>query len=641
MSETCLELNKATLFYTNVPEEAILVCEGTAYVYIVPWSEEKKVSGQRVFLCEVSEDHTIPSFSWRDQNYQQWRFLITSKTEKTVLKAFPGRTTRHLKKTFLESAGIHLFEQEGFEGSLVEFYKGNVLKGDVFIQRVEKQAPEEQKESFGAIGNVVNKKLSINNNHFNTIYELMCFACQKAGIRIADKKKIESNDAIADIEKIARLSGFICREVVLDVNWYKYDCGVLIANISGNQVVCYPSGNKYHVYNPIEHTECLLSRSQLYSMEPKAFSVRRTLPNHSLTKKDIVGFVKKSFYKRDVISLVLWGLISTLIGVLQPKLNQLIYDDYIPLGEFNVILQVCLIIASFMIGNVFISVVKGLQEYRLPCRAGYELQDATYWRLFQLPESFFRQFESADLAERVMGVSSLTNSITSLLVTNVLGAVLGLIYFIQMIRYSWKLGLVGLLMILIFGILVFFLSQKTIQYYKKAREYKGESTGKLYQFITGIDKIRMAGAGERAILEFLQPVTNEKKETIKANHIGSISSVLISSGATVFSMVLYYMMVKRNIGLSIGSFIAFNTAFGSFTGSVMGLVGALSEYMQTKPVIQRTKPIFETAVEDDSEKDSIDGLKGDIIVDRVTFGYSKDIQVLKDFSTITQNHYGF
>ena len=187
-------------------------------------------------------------------------------------------------------------------------------------------------------------------------------------------------------------------------------------------------------------------------------------------------------------------------------------------------------------------------------------------------------------------------------------------------------------MILIFGALVFFLSQKTIRYYKKAREYKGESTGKLYQFITGIDKIRMAGAEERAIFEFLQPVTNEKKEAIKANHIGSASSVLISSGATIFSMILYFMMVKRNIGLSIGSFIAFNTAFGSFTGSIMGLVGALSEYMQTKPIIQRIKPIFDTAVEDDDEKDSIDELKGDIIVDRVTFGYSKDTQVLKDFS---------
>ena len=126
-----------------------------------------------------------------------------------------------------------------------------------------------------------------------------------------------------------------------------------------------------------------------------------------MKKKDLIAFVRKSFRRKDVVAVVILGLLSTLIGVLQPKLNQLIYDDYIALGEPSVVIQVSMVIATFMVGNVFISIVKKLQEYRISSRAGYELQDAVYWRIFDLPENFFRKYASEAVQAELDGIGEL------------------------------------------------------------------------------------------------------------------------------------------------------------------------------------------------------------------------------------------
>ena len=629
------ELTKTSLFYTHEPEDAIRVVEGSVYVYIVPWSEESTKAGKRVPLCEVEADHSIPAFAWRDMNYKHWRFLLIPKTEKVVLETMPGAATLILKRRFLANAGITTFEAEGFEASLAEYYVNNELKDDIFLKRTEMNAPKDQVKSFRVMADAVTGRQGAGaglGDQSDILYSTLAFACKKAGITLPERHKLEPLCQEMTLDEMARASQFICREVVLDVNWHKFDCGVMITYIGDEPVVCYPRGGKYRVYNQATGEDKPLSKALLGKLEPKARVIRRTLPKQKAGKKEIIQFVKKSFHKRDVISLIVLGLVSTLIGVLQPKLNQLIYDEYVPMGDVSVLVQVCGVIASCMLGNVFISIVKQLQEYRIPSRSEYEFQDAVYWRLFQLPESFFRKYDSADLADRTMGVGQIVNKITSLIVSNSLTMVLSIIYLIQMIKYSGTMAAVGIAMIAILCAGLYFLTKSTLKYEDRIRELSGRASGKLYQFLGGVDKIRMAGAEERAILEYTSPVAEAKREEIKENHISSAGAILSDASSTIFSMVLYLLMVKGNMKLSVGAFMAFTSAFGSFSGAAIGFITAGIEYVQMKPTMKRVAPILETPVEDDEDKDAITQLNGDILVDHVTFGYTEERMVLNDLS---------
>ncbi len=654
-------LNKNEQFYSAFDNERYWLLEGGVQVFVVEWFDAEmtidRQAGRGAALIQLSA-HTddnieIPAMCYTDQTSgKQWRISLKATEEETRIEIRP-MCSQILKKNFLLKVGIGSYEQEGgkkghgFENSLIVFYKGNQAKEAALIHAGEKDAKKTKSEGLRVIASGMDDSRPNIAGNGSTLYKTVIYAAQKCGImNVADEEKVISACGKEEISvpDIARVSHFICREVTLDMDWYKNDCGVMITflpieNNSDSKkkeihpVACYLRGSKYYYYDIAAGAEKPLKKGIADTFEGKAYSIRRTLPNKKVTAKEVVSFVRKGIQTRDIVHLVILSIVCTLIGVLLPKLNQLIYDEYIPLGNKDLLKQICVVIASCMIGKVFISIAKTLQEYRIPARSGYEMQDAIYHRLFELPEKFFRDYDSAALANRVVSVSGIVNSLVSKVFTNGFALIISIVYWIQMIRYSGKLALACFIMLVIFGAAVFLLSKHTIKHIKQIEEYKGEADGRLFQFISGVDKIRMAGAEERAVLEYSTPVANGKRLSLKTGRNSAALSILIDASSTVFTMVLYYMMIKSNIGIGMGAFMAFTTAFGSVSSASMGFIQGLVEYLQMKPIIKRVAPVLQTAPEDDLNKDIITELSGDICVDHVTFGYNKDqAPVLNDLS---------
>ena len=101
-------------------------------------------------------------------------------------------------------------------------------------------------------------------------------------------------------------------------------------------------------------------------------------------------------------------------------------------------------------------------------------------------------------------------------------------------------------------------------------------------------------------------------------------------------MVLYYIVMQKtgdnSKQITAGQFMAFNTAFGSFSAAIVGLVAAIGEILAMKPSIERVKPVLETPTEEEEGKDEVAALQGEIEVDHVTFGYDEGSTVLNDLS---------
>ena len=655
-------LNKYETFYSEYDDERYWILEGGAQVFVVEWFDAEmtvdRQAGRGVplmQLCAHTDDNTeIPSLCYLDPNSgKRWRICIKATEAETRIEIRPG-VTNVLKKHFLQNAGITSYESEGgnkghgYENSLISHYHKQLGKEAAMIHQGAQNDQDTKSKGLNVVLTGMDESSSDLPGEGSTLYRTVAYAAKKGGItNIAEEEKVKSASGKKEVnvQDIARASHFICREVTLDMDWYKNDCGVMIAFIPEEKTVegkkkkelhpvaCYLKGSRYYCYDVTAQEEKPIRKNLADTFEGKAYSLRRTLPNKKVTAKELVSFVWKGIQARDIIHLVVLSLICSLIGVLLPKLNQLIYDEYIPMGNTDLLTQICFVIAACMIGKVFISIVKTLQEYRIPERAGYEMQDAIYHRIFELPENFFRDYDSAELANRISGVSGIVNSLVSKVFSNGFTLIISVVYWIQMIRYSGKLTLVCLIMLIIYGTAFYFLSRHAVKHIKQIEEYKGIADGKLFQFISGVDKIRMAGAEERAVLEYSTPVANEKRLSLKTGRNNAMLSILMDAGSTVFMMVLYYMVIKSKIGIGMGAFMAFTTAFGSVSSATLGFVQALTEYEQLKPVMKRVSPILQTAPEDDLNKDLITALSGDILVDHVTFGYAKDqAPVLNDLS---------
>lgn len=617
--------------FTHEAMDAYRVNSGTVLVYIVPWT--RGVPGRRLLLCEVTEGRVIPSFAYRDRDYREWRFSLVAQ-DKAVLAHMPYSVTSVLQRNFLKRIKIGALGEESFEDSLVEFYQKELVKDDVFIGRSEKHGPAVNIASYGVIREAfIDHQDHISGN--DPVYRAVAYACTYLSHPVAAFEKVTAYcGKRIDVPDIARASRLICREVVLESNWYRKDTGVIIGTIGKRPVACIPKGTAgYCIYDPETGKPAKLTPAIAQTIDPKAYVLGRTFPGKKLITADLIRFGQKSISKSDLTAMLLLGLFATLIGILLPTLNQQIYDNYIPLGNIGQLAQICIVVGSFMIGNLFFNVVKNLTEFRSQSRIGYDIQNAVYDRIFHLPEGFFRKYDSADLAQRVTLLGQIINQFVNVVLITGLSTLFSLLYLVRMYLYSSTLTWVSLAMTVLYAAALAFISRYVIKYEQQGSESKGKASSKLYQYLNGIEKIRMAGVEDQAIYEYLVPFSGAQAAEVKKNRFSAVSMVLSGVSMTIFSMVLYFILINMRLDISMGAFIGFNAALGTFSSAALQMVDSVMGIYQMKPMYERFKTVLETQPEDQEESELPGKLSGNIELDHITFSYGKDFPlVLNDIN---------
>ena len=627
---TQIQLQSPHALLTENMNDAYRVVQGGVIVYLVP--VKKGSIERRKRIAELNKGDIFPSYAYRNEAFDVWKFLVVPKSGEAELELLENGSTKPLKRNFIHKCGIPKLEEEGFERCLEEFYLGQSLKDEGFIVHSEIAKKVVSGQTAATIISIAESAEEAPVQGSNT-YRVIAQGCKAAGIEVASEARILSCcGAKMAVPDVARISNFTCREVVLEQKWYRQECGVLLGTLDDALVALYrKKGKSYVLYDG--EKEVPITAEIAEKISPKAHSIGRALPRTRLTGKDLLRFCKKSIPKKSIVALALLGLAGTLIGILLPTLNQKIYDEYIALGDFGMVIQLCVLIGSFMLGNVFFSMVKKLTEYGVSCHVNYDLQNAVYWRIFQLPESFFRSYDSGDLAQRLGQAGSSGAQVVSQITGAGFGMVFSLFYLWRMIKYSGKLTVWALIMSLVFALLSYFLETRSLRYETFQADTSGKAVAKLYQYLGGVDKIRMAGAEERAILEYLIPFTQEQKYEIQGKRITVVSEVLSDVSTYLFSMILYFVIIKKNQDISVGNFMAFNSAFGTFSSALMQLISGCMTIFRLKPIYTRLKPIFDTQPEDDEQKQIVQSLSGSIELEHVSFGYSPEAgNVLNDIS---------
>ena len=369
---------------------------------------------------------------------------------------------------------------------------------------------------------------------------------------------------------------------------------------------------------------CVVNEKYAAALKPKGYVFYRPFPNKPMKLKDLFSFGMKGVYKSDLVRLVVYSLLGTLIGLLMPMMNEQLYDRFIPMGNSAGLVQLCGVILSCAVGNMTFTIVKNLASFRGMNTMEYAVQSAAYDRLFTLPESFFRAYDSADLAQRAMGISEIYNTLADVVINMLFSAVFSLMYLWRMFRYSKKLSIVSLIMLAVCMALIVWIGIVQTKYESEKMEVDSKAQSCMYQFLSGISKIRIAGVENRALYEYLKPYTQSRRINIRKEKMTVGVNTLVGSMDTVFSIVLYYLMIKNSMDLSVGAFMGFTSAFGAFSSAMLQIASSMLTVNDVKPAYDRCKPILETLPEWDEDTAMPGNLTGDIEVNHVTFSYDKD-----------------
>lgn len=629
-------LDATQTLFTGHAKEICRVEQGNVYVYVVPMEGTRP--GRALYVCEISStDPTplIPGLEFTDRDGKVWRMMLRSVSGEARLRTLSREADAQLHRAFLERLGITTYAQEGYENSLVEFYRRRCLQDRVFIRKDEHQQSSVSRDT----DEVIRRSFQGGEEACITgspAYRALQFLSGKLGVTVPDNlERALRTPNDPKLPDLAAACNLLCRSVVLEENWHKRDCGYLVARLEEQTLVCFPVKDGYRLYRTDDATTEPVTDALARQISPKAYVIGRTLPRKRLNMADVAAFCAKSIHSRDLVPYTVLVLLCALIGVLLPTLNSMVYDDYIPVGNTGNLAQLCVLMFSFMLGNVAFSIVKNLFGFRLTSRLGNDLQEAVYHRLFHLPESFFRKYDSADLAQRVSAIGALASQCANTLILTGITAAFSVVYLIRMIRYNGKLTAIALLaygcfLVMSLGITAFVRKGRL-----RIARAESEAGSKLYQYLNGADKLRMAGAEDRAVLSYMRPFGRIQRESIRLNRLLGVEEALTTVVSYLFSMVFYWYIVARvkPENLSVGTFVAFTSAFGAFTGALDSFIDQSLSLWQEQSEVRRFWPIFRTAPEDTGETEIPGTLSGGLELEHISFRYDRNAKnVLSNLS---------
>ena len=156
----------------------------------------------------------------------------------------------------------------------------------------------------------------------------------------------------------------------------------------------------------------------------------------------------------------------------------------------------------------------------------------------------------------------------------------------------------------------------------------GRESGMTYALITGIQKIKLAGAEKRAFARWGNLYAQSAKMTYDPPMFLKLNSVISLAISLTGTLVMYYMSVRA--GLSVADYYAFNTAYGMVSGAFLSLAGIALSAAQIRPILTMVQPFFDAVPEVSDGKQVIERLSGGIELNNVSFRYNENMPLILD-----------
>ena len=462
------------------------------------------------------------------------------------------------------------------------------------------------------------------------------------GITIRPPAQSEDLSRVIDpLDAIARASQFRTRRVLLLGDWWREEHGPLLTYTQSDKspVALLPEGNRYFLFDPVQQTRTLVTEAVAQTLSPEAQMFYRPLPIllHNATELFLFGVRGK---EKELVGVILLGMLGTLLGMVTPQATAILVNEAIPDSDRLQLVQIGLALFAAAVGQAAFQIAQGILTLRVENAADAALQPAVWDRLLSLKPAFFRSYSSGDLLTRLLAVTHIRSKLSGATQRSLLSAVFSLLNLGLMFVYSVQLALVGIGLTLVAVIATTTSSILLIRKDRQQEAVDGEINGLTVELINGVSKLRVAAAEGRAFAAWAKKYS--KRTKLKAGIIRIHDSVsvfnealpLVSSVLLFWFAILFIQMAQAKGGggggLNMGTFLAFNSAFGTFLSGVTGLSNTLTDILGIVPLWERAKPIVQGAPESDLTKADPGRLTGKIALEHITFRYREDGPLILD-----------
>lgn len=438
-------------------------------------------------------------------------------------------------------------------------------------------------------------------------------------------------DAEEQLEWSLRPYGIMHRRIELTDRWYKYAIGPILGYPKeGNGPVALLPGEfgGYLFYDPATGKKTKVSKHNAGLFEQEALCFYRPLPQKELGIPDLIKYMASCVYKSDIVAFLLLTLLVTVTGMAMPHATRVLTGMVVESKNMIFLTGTAIFMVSAAVSSMLLQAVKDLSFNATRTKIGLSVQAAFMSRVMNLPADFFRKYSSGELSAR----SGSAANLCYILIDNIFGAgisaLFSLVYMTQIYAFAPSLAGPALLIILLTLVINVIAAFMNIKYTRASMELGAANRGLSYAIISGIQKIKLAGAEKRAFAKWANAYSEEAAFTYNVPIFLKTNGVFTLAIELIGTIVLYFTAVKHGVRPS--DYIAFNSAYGAVMTAFGGLTSVALSVAGIKPVMDMAEPILKTAPEFSGDRELVTSLNGNIELSNVHFRYKESMPYVLD-----------
>ena len=441
---------------------------------------------------------------------------------------------------------------------------------------------------------------------------------------------------------IAQASKVRVRKIILRSTWWKEENGHLLAFMRDSHepvALIQKTPKVYVLKNPTTGEETVVNYKVAAQLEPISYMFFYGFEEQMTSVKKILNFALQGI-KGDASNLILAALAGSVIGLLVPVLSGIMFDDVIPSADKSLHKEVFLVLIMIAVITAGLQLVQSVLQLRVESKSSVNVQSGVMDHLLRLPVGFYKRYSAGDLTNRALSINKIRQILSNTVLTAVLSGAFSFVNLILLFYYESSMAWVGLGLAVAAIAFISMVGWMKLKYDRQISDVKGDLQGFLFEFLSGITKIRNTAAERRVFTLWSTKFSRLKQLGFNSGTYQNLVETFNSSYplfANVFFFGFIYYTVSNSTSLttmiSVGAFMAFISAFNQFLRDALRMSLTLVSSLNVVTLYERVKPILDEVPESNTDSTDPGELSGDIEVNSASFRYFEEQPlILKDVS---------
>jgi ATP-binding cassette, subfamily B, bacterial len=342
-------------------------------------------------------------------------------------------------------------------------------------------------------------------------------------------------------------------------------------------------------------------------------------------------------YWRGLLAVMLLGLFSTAVGLVQPYISRLLIDDALLRRNLHALTMIAIAMVVVTIVGFVLNIASSYYYVRLSAESLFDMRLAVYRHLQQLSPRYFTQKKLGDIVSRINNDIGEVQRVCSDTLLSVLSNLLFLVGSIAIMSWlNWRLMLasIALLPVGIFA-LRHYQGRLTVQT-ADLRQRSSDLGSFLIESLLGM-RLIVASATENFEAErFREYNSSFIRSLLSMQVLSFLASAMPSTVLTLSTAIVFLYGGKLVIAqqLTVGGLVAFMAYHLKLLSPVQNLLGIYTNLLTGGVSLGRVFEVMDVPVEVKEVADPLPlpCVRHEISFENVRFQYGHDVPVLRDVS---------